>query len=138
MTPLRLVVALLAMLPLGCSFYAGSEGSLKTHPSPSASRDSSIAAREQEESYRDDVREYTYAYVDADGELLDFEGGLGQIAERHGVCNWDATDATYVAIGAGLAQAQVSSSDLDGFKRTLGRSNPLRMAQIQRGFDLRQ
>jgi hypothetical protein len=134
MTPPRLAVALLALLPLGCSFF-GSEGNVKTRTSPSASRDSSLGDQEREESYRDDVREYTYEYVDADGEIPDFEGGLGEIAERHGVLDWDASDATYVAIGAGLAQAQVSSSELDDFKRTLGRSDPLKMAQIQRGFD---
>ena len=134
MTPSRLVVTLLALLPLGCALFAGSEGSLKTHPSPPVSHADSIAAQEQE-SYRDDVREYIYAYVDADGEILDFEDGLGQIAARHGVFNWDASDATYAAIGAGLAQAQVSSSDLDDFKRTLGRSDPSKMTQIQRGFD---
>ena len=137
MTCPRLAAALLALLPLGCSFLVGSESSLTTRTSPLASYDDSIADRDQQESYREDVREYTYVYVDADGELPDFEGGLGEIAQRHGVANWYASDATYLAIGAGLAQAQVSSSDLDDFKRTLGRSDPGKMAEIQRGFDQR-
>jgi hypothetical protein len=138
MTLPRLAVALVALLPLGCAFFGDSGHGLTTHTSPLPAPAGSIAGHDQDESYREDVSEYTYDYVDADGELPDFEGGLGEIAERHGVSDWDASDATYLAIGVGLAQAQVSSSDLDDFKRVLGRSDPLKMTEIQRGFDHRR
>ncbi len=132
MTPNRVAVVLLAFLPLGCSLLAGPESPFSTRPD---SLRSAGGADAQEESYRADVRDYTYAYVDADGEDADFEGGLGRIAERHGVADWDAADSTYVAIGAGLAQAQVSATTFATYQRTLGRADPLRMSDIQRGFD---
>ncbi|HEY2388562.1 MAG TPA: hypothetical protein VGK30_16520 [Candidatus Binatia bacterium] len=123
------IVALLALLPLGCS--------LLVHPDTRPStRDGSVrSAAADEEAYRDAVRDYTYAYVDADGEAPDFAGGLVTIAARHGVADWDAAAGTWIAIGAGLARAQVSSATLADFKRTVGRADPLRTADMQRGFD---
>jgi hypothetical protein len=129
MTPPRVVVALLVLLPLGCSPLVSPD----TRPSTRAVTVRNDAA--DEEAYRTDVRDYTYAYIDADGEAPDFAGGLVTIAARHGVADWDAADATWVAIGAGLARAQVSSTTLADFKRTVGRADPLRTADIQRGFD---
>src|SRR2546425_12888455 len=109
MTPPRSAIPLLALLPLACSLFARLDGDVMHRADPVAS---DTVTRVLADSYREDVRDYTYACVDAENELLDFEDGLGVIAERHGVSDWEAADATYVAIGAGLARAQVSSNDL--------------------------
>ena len=132
MTLPRSAITLLALLPLACSLSAHLDGDVMHRADPVAS---DTVTRAPEDSYREDVRDYTYACVDAENELLDFEDGLGVIAERHGVSDWEAADATYVAIGAGLARAQVNSGDLADLKRTLGRADPLKMTEIQRGFD---
>ncbi len=133
MTSPRSAITLLALLPLACSLSARVDGDVMRRADPVTS--DATVARVQEDSYREDVRDYTYACVDAENELLDFDDGLGVIAERHGVSDWEAADATYVAIGAGLARAQVSSNELADLKRTLGRADPLKMTEIQRGFD---
>ena len=129
MTPCRVVAALLTLLPLGCSPLVSPD----IHQSTRVTSVRSDAV--DEEAYWTEVRDYTYAYVDADGEAPDFAGGLVTIAARHGVADWDTADGTWIAIGAGLARAQVSSATLADFKRTFGHADPLRMADIQRGFD---
>ena len=138
MTPPRVVVAplaLLALLPLGCSLLLAPETSVTIRPVPAIWGDGTTIDAAQDASYRADVRDYTYAYVDTEGDVPDFAGGLGRIAERHGVADWDVAAATYLAIGAGLAQAQVSTTTLDDLKRTFGGADPAKMAQIQSGFD---
>jgi hypothetical protein len=134
MTPPRVVftlLSLLSLLPLGCSLIAAPEPRVSQTVDPTVR----IGTVDGDEAYSCAVRDYTYAYVDADGEAPDFARGLVTIAARHGVRDWDAADATWIAVGAGLARAQVSATTLADFKRTVGHADPLRTADIQRGYD---
>jgi hypothetical protein len=125
----RLLVVALALCPLGCSFYYSSESSAKSITSPSrssaSSSDSSDDDDQKKEAYRDDVRDFTAAWAGSHGDLapsdLDaFEAGLDTVARRHGVTDWEADDATYAAIGAGLRRARVSDADVARYQARLG------------------
>lgn len=117
----RLLIVALALFPLACSFSHSSESSWKTLTSPSRSSSSSSKSDDDEkEAYRDDVRDFTAAYAARQGDLDGFEPGLGEVARRHGLTDWEADDATYAAIGAGLHRAQVSDAEYARYEAALG------------------
>jgi hypothetical protein len=131
---LRGLIALLVVVPLGCSFSYSSESSAKSLASPFTSSSSSSGGTTTQ-AYRDDVRDYTYAYVSSRGDIDAFERGLDDIARKHGVTNWEEDNATYLGIGAGLAKARVSAVAFETFKQNLGHGDPSKMHAIQKGYD---
>lgn len=104
--------------------------------SGSSSRSSTRSA--QKESYREDVRRYTAAHVKSGGAIDTFEKKLGELARRYGVTNWEDDQTTYLGIGEGLGDAGVGAIQLATYKTQLARSEPVKMENIQRGFDARQ
>ena len=136
-TVTRFLVVALALSPLGCSFYYSSESSAKSCTSPSrssgSSSDSSKDDDEKKEAYRSDVRDFTAAWADREGDLDGFEAGLGDVARRHGITDWEADDATYAAIGDGLRRARVSAEDVARYAARLGATG--RRAALLRGSD---
>jgi len=133
-TRIQALVVLLAVLPLGCSFSYSSESSAKTLASPFTSSSSSSGGGSKQ-SYRDDVRDYTAAYVQSSADVAGFERGLGDVAKRHGVTNWEADSTTYVGIGQGLAKAKVSDATFLAFKQNLANGDADKAAAIQQGYD---
>ena len=117
---MRIIVVALALAPLGCSFYYSSESSGKTLTSPSRSSASSSPSEEKKDAYRDDVRDFTAAYAEREGDVDGFANGLSEVARRHGVTDWEADEATYAAIGAGLQRARVSDAAYARFTAALG------------------
>jgi hypothetical protein len=134
---IRFLVVLLALAPVGCSFSYSSESSAKTLASPFTSSGSSASSSNggAKQSYRDDVRDYTAAYVGSRADLTGFERGLADVARRHGVTNWEEDDTTYVGVGAGLAKAKVSVVVVEVYKQHLSQGDPAKAAAIQRGYD---
>jgi len=114
----RILIVALAFFPLGCSFSYSSESSAKTLSSPCRSSGSS-PDEEKKEAYRDDVRDFTAAYAARHGDLDGFQSGLGDVARRHGITDWEAHDATYAAVGAGLARAHVSDAEWTRYEAAL-------------------
>jgi hypothetical protein len=129
-----LLIAVLALTPLGCSFYYSSESSSKSLSSPCRSSGSSSKSEEKKEAYRDDVRDFTAAYAGESSELAGFESGLGDVARRHGVTDWEADDATYAAIGAGLQRARVSAAERTRWEQAVGRGCENKVALIRNGY----
>jgi len=134
---LTALIALLLVVPLGCSFSHSSASSAGSSKSSGASSKSSASSSQgsSTQTSRDDVRDYTYAYVSSRGDLDAFQRGLGDIAQSRGVTNWEEDTATYVGIGAGLAKARVTGVPYETFKQNLGRSDSSKMAAIQQGYD---
>ena len=106
-------VGLSAVVLAGCSISASSVSSWSlsksvrssSHSSDSSSSSSPGAA---EEAYREDVSDYTRAYVKSGGDFRGFQSDLARIAEEHGITNWEENLLTYTAIGEGLGSATVS------------------------------
>jgi hypothetical protein len=129
-----LAVTVLGLAAGGCSFSYSSE-SISGSIEGSSKSSSSSSPGEEATAYRDDVRDYTSAYVRSSEDADSFFRGLDRLAERHGVSVWEADRATWLGIGQGLAKADVNGAQLDAFKHSLTGDDPARMATVQEGFE---
>jgi hypothetical protein len=132
------VLALLvvtAAAAAGCSFSASSESSSDSsaHSSESISRSSSPESKEA--TYRDDIRDYTEAYVKSGGSFDAFQKRIGELARQHDITNWEDALVTYEGVGAGLGRARVSQPQVDAYKQNLGKGDPRKMEAIQRAYN---
>lgn len=142
-TRVMLISTLLVLV--GCSLSTSSQSASdssassesSSRSSASSSRSSTSAERRQSR-YREDVRSYTAAYVRSGARFDAFEKELGELARSHGLTNWEEDETTYVGIGAGLGDAAVGKAQLETYKVSFSRSDPLKMQAIQRGYDTRQ
>ena len=138
MSRIKLLLAMsLLAVPCGCSFIDSSESISDSisGSSESISKSSGSSSPSDDHAYRNDIRDYTYAYVISGGNVDTFRSNIGRIAERRGVTNWESDSSTWVGIGEGLAKARVSRTELEVFKRNFAQSDPTRMSQIQKGYD---
>jgi hypothetical protein len=129
----RLVLSVLAVILLalqGCSFSASSESSSDS----SASSSASSSPPSKEALYRDDVRDYTAAYVKSGGNIADFNAKVSQLAQARGITNWEENMATYEGIGQGLAKAGVSGVAYDTYVTNLSRGDPAKADAIRKGY----
>jgi hypothetical protein len=93
-----------------------------------------------DESYSNEVVDYTHAFVTfppAKGDYILFNQGIGKIALRNGIVDWENNPKTYFAIGKGLKKANLKGSELDNYKDRLAGSDYARMRDIQKGYDSR-
>jgi hypothetical protein len=126
--------ALLVIAPLliqGCSFSYSSASSSESSASSSAS--SSPGSRE--ERYRDDVRDYTAAYVKSGGRMEDFKKRVGEIAAKYEITNWEENMATYEGIGRGLGRAKASQAEVDAYTINFAGADPKKAEAIKRGYE---
>jgi|SRR5215470_1520823 len=128
--PLGLALALLA----GCSISRSSSSPFEWSSASSASSSASSSGNRAEE-YRNDVRDYTAAYVQSGGQFDAFTRGLSNIASKHGVSNWESDNNTYVGIGQGLRKAGVSPEGLNVWKANLAGGDSGKAAALQKGYD---
>ena len=134
---LVVLLPLLGVVVAGCSVSVSSWSMSKSVRSSSRSSDSSSSSSPgaAEEAYREDVADYTRAYVKSGGDFRAFQSDLAKIAEEHGITNWEENPATYTAIGEGLASAEVSDAELMAYKRNLTGGDARKADLIQQGYD---
>jgi hypothetical protein len=134
--PLGLALLMFAGCSISKSISSPFEWSSDSIASSSGSSGSSrSSSRDRAQEYRNDVRDYTAAYVQSGGQFDTFNRGLGSIASKHGVSNWEADDNTYVGIGEGLRKAGVTSTQLSVWKSNLSAGDSSRAAAIQEGYE---
>lgn len=115
-------VALFCVIALGCSISYSSESASDSSENSSessvhssdSSRSSSPESEKKEESARfeDDVEQYTVAFLGAGGtDGGSFLSGLGDLARRHGISDWEQDAATWEAIGRGLARSEADQAE---------------------------
>jgi len=132
---LVLLVALVVVSSAGCSFSASSESSSESSARSSESSSRSSSPESKEATYRDDVRDYTEAYVKSGGQFDAFQRRIGELARRYDITNWEDTLATYEGVGAGLGRAKVNQVQVDAYKQNLGKGDPRKMDAIQRAYN---
>jgi hypothetical protein len=142
------VFAIALVAVLGCSISRSSQSisdssnslskssnSISDSLSNSSDSSSGSSGGGSDEAYRDDVRDYTFAYVLSGGRFEAFQKGLGDLARRHSITNWEAHRDSYRGIGEGLGRAKVTQTQLDVFKTNLAGSSPEKMRDMQVGYD---
>ena len=125
-----LVIAVLLLL-VGCSFSASSKSSSES----SASSSASSSPESKETQYRNDVRDFTAAYVKSGGQLDDFKRRLGDLAKERGITDWETNLVTYEGIGRGLGKAKVSPVELQTYTTNLAGPDPAKAKAMKDGFD---
>lgn len=135
MRPLRPVLFITGILLLvGCSISESVKSSFESSSASSESSSSSGSSSKERESYRNDVRDYTSAYVKSGGQFDSFTRGLDSIAKKHNVTNWEADQDTFVGIGAGLKAANVTQEQFTVWQTNLAGSDATKAASMQKGF----
>ena len=135
LSPASIVLLCLAG-PLACSFSYSSQSSSDSSKSSSESSSSSSrsSSPNSEAAYRKDVSDYTEAYVVSGGSDGAFLNGIGRLAEKRGITDWESDENTWIGIGRGLGGTQITAVQLGVYKENWG-VDPQRMQSIQKGFD---
>jgi len=130
-----LFAGLIVLAPLGCSLSKSSSDSSGSASDSSASSSASSSPASKESLYRDDVRDYTAAYVKSGGRIADFNQKVGELAKARGITNWEDNMATYEGIGQGLAKAGASGVELDTYITNLAGGDKNKAAAIRKGYE---
>lgn len=137
----RLLLSAVAVLLValgGCVFSDSSESISDSIGSVSDSfgsfSDSSTSSSDDDTAYRQDVARYTVASHRAGEPPSSLRQGLSEVALARGISDWEAFRATFVAVGAGLAQAGATRSELAAYRAALARPGSEDDAAIEQGF----
>jgi hypothetical protein len=117
---------------LGCGSLSKSSKSISasiSSPFTSSSRSSSPG-----DAYRNDVRDFTAAYMRSGGDPSQLKAQISSVAEKNGVTDWESSEATYTGIGAGMSQADVKPAELEAYKKTIA-TNDEQAQWMQSGYD---
>jgi hypothetical protein len=126
-------LALTGSAAFACSFSYSSES--LSDSSRSSSDSSRSSAGGDHAAFRADVEQYTAAYVQGGGQReTAFFAGLGDLARRRGVSDWEAEPATWEAIGAGLARGDVSDAQRRAYEAAWAEGDADRASAIERGY----
>jgi hypothetical protein len=138
LAPVAVAIASLALAGLGCSFSDSSRSISDSinHSSDSSGRSSdssSSSSKDKKSSFADDLVEYTQAYVKAGGGADGFLDGVGDLARKRGVSDWEADEATWVSIGRGLAMTKLSDAQRVAYEDAWAAGDLQRIAALRRG-----
>ncbi|MBW2423771.1 MAG: putative lipoprotein [Deltaproteobacteria bacterium] len=111
-----------------------SSGSVSDSSKSSSGSDDDEAPKKEEEAYRRDIRSFTMAHVEARRAPESLSRGLSEVALARGISDWEAIEGTYVAVGAGLAEAGVSEEELARYQASLTRYDSPANAALQAGY----
>jgi hypothetical protein len=126
----RVTAALLSALALlpACGSISGSS-KLISSPFVSSSKSSSPEA-----AYREDVSDYTAAHLQSAGTPDELRRQIAKLAEQYGITDWEQNEATFRAVGQGVAKAGYRQVQVDAFKNNLAKT-PEQAKWIQDGYD---
>jgi hypothetical protein len=131
-------LAAMVILTQACSFSASSKSSSESSSDSSASSSRSSSPESAETQYKSDVREYTAAYTKAGGQFDAFRRGIGDIAKKHNITNWEDNPATYEGIGQGLGEAGATDLQLKAYMDSLAGQDAAKRAAMQKGYDAKK
>jgi hypothetical protein len=136
-TLLRFVIAVIAIAALfaigGCSFSASSESISNSISSPFTS--SSESSKSEEAKYRDEVAEYSAAFVSVGGgSVASFQTGISKLAARRGISDWEANPDTWTSVGRGLAITALTEVEALAYGETWAAEDERRFELMRQGF----
>ncbi len=123
--PTRSAAYFIAILGLASCFSLACSKSLTTQASFESSSDSSSSPfrsssssspdddeQTEDEAYRRDVQDYASSFDATGDDTRVFQRDLSEIAETHGFIDWESHEGTYLAIGRGLARANLDGANV--------------------------
>lgn len=114
---------------LACSFSYSSESF------SDSSKSSSNSSGSDESKFRDDVAQYTEAFVAAGGRQDEsFFSGLGDLARKRGVSDWESEPSTWEAIGRGLGRSEASEAQRAAYEAAWAGGDEDKQSAMARGF----
>ena len=142
-------VVALAAASLACSFSYSSKSISDSITSSSKSISDSVTSSSDSVSdsstssspgsaasrYRKDVESYTQAFVVSGGSDSSFKSGLGEVAKKHGITDWEANDETWIGIGRGLGRTKIDDVQLGVYQKNWTGGDVNKIKLIQQGFD---
>ncbi|TPQ26997.1 putative lipoprotein [Methylomonas koyamae] len=140
-TLLHLTALLLGGSLLGaCSFSTSSESAFDSskalfNSASSPFKSSSDSSGDAKEKYETDVADYTADFVvSSSGTLDSFRTRLSELAENHGITDWENDRYTYLGIGRGLRKAKLGKPQISAFTESLSRNDPMKKQAIEDGL----
>jgi len=131
-SPCAAAAALVCAASLACSFSHSSGSFSDSSKSSSSSSDSSGSDTAR---FRDDVTQYTEAYVEAGGKRDEsFFSGLGDLARKRGISDWESEPSTWEAIGRGLGRTDVSDAQRTAYEAAWSGGDAEKQSAMARGF----
>ncbi len=127
----------LAAANFACSF-SYSSGSLSDSVESSSDSSSSVSSSSPESNsakYRKDVESYTQAFVTAGAGDGSFLYGLGDLARKRGITDWESDDDTWLGIGRGLGRAKIDETQLGVYQQHWAGGDAEKSKLIRKGFD---
>jgi hypothetical protein len=128
------VLSIAAVFALACSIsYSVDQSSDSSKSSSDSSRSSSP---ENSARFHEDVEQYTAAYVRAGGrDESAFRAGLGDLARKRGVSDWESEPGTWEAIGRGLARATPTEEERRAYQQAWAGDDAARERALDRGYE---
>ena len=65
----------------------------------------------------------------------DRDTGVGDLAQKRGITDWESNPDTWQSIGRGLGKAKVTPAELEAYEQSWAAGHPDRMQGIQKGYD---
>jgi hypothetical protein len=131
--PVLALAAVVLAAGVGCSFSYSSRSI--SDSSKHSSDSSSSSSKNDKTAFSEDVVEYAKAYVEAGGGAGDFLGGVGELARKRGISDWESDDANWVSIGRGIGMTKASEPQLEAYERAWTSGDSRRIASIKQGVD---
>jgi len=114
---------------LACSFSYSSESF------SDSSKSSSGSSGGDDSKFRNDVAQYTEAFVEAGGKQDEsFFSGLGDLARKRGISDWESEPSTWEAIGRGLGRTGVSEAQRTAYGAAWAGGDEEKQSAMARGF----
>lgn len=138
-----LALALACGVGLACSFSYSSDSSSDSsnHSSDSSTSSSDSSSPDHDDDkkadsarYEHDVEQYTVAFLEAGGRGDAFFSGLGDVARRHGVSDWESEPATWEAIGRGLARSPVTPAERTAYQAAWTGGDATKQGAVAKGI----
>jgi len=128
------IAVLLLGAPLACSFSKSSESS--SDSSKGSSNSSKSSSGESSAMFRQDVEQYTAAYVEGGAaDEASFFSGLGDLARERGISDWEAEPGAWESIGRGLARADLSDAQRSAYASVWAGDDAAKRDALERGTE---
>lgn len=116
------------------SVDSSSDSSSSPFKSSSGSSSGDDDEKTQDDAYRRDVRDYATSFGALGGDARAFQRDLSEIAQAHGIGDWESHRGTYLAIGRGLRQAELDDRRFAQLAVELAHEDFGRLALLRAGF----